>query len=87
MDNIYYIILFLGEALERIRTTFIIDKGIHCEIETHENIYVNQLHMTNFKKKVTPTIERNRYTGSVESYNRIYIAIKASYNSKIDYNN
>ncbi|KYM98586.1 hypothetical protein ALC62_10554 [Cyphomyrmex costatus] len=71
------------EALDRIKTTFIVDKGIQCETKIHENIHVNQLHMTNFEKKVTPTTEYC-YTESVENYNRACMAIKALYNSKME---
>ncbi|XP_011870203.1 PREDICTED: uncharacterized protein LOC105563313 [Vollenhovia emeryi] len=76
------------EALDRIKTTFIIDKGIQYETETHcENTHVGQLHMTNFKKKVIPTAERNNHTGPIENYNRAYMAIKTLYNSKYIYRN
>ncbi|XP_071643287.1 uncharacterized protein Mus304 isoform X1 [Temnothorax longispinosus] len=71
------------EALDRIKTTFIVDKDVQCETETrYENTHVNQLHMTNFEKKVTPTTERSRHTGPIENYNKVYMAIKALYNSK-----
>lgn len=85
IDNIY--ITVLGEALDRIKTTFIVDKGVQCETEIRDTIHVNQLHMTNFDKRVTPTTERNRHIGSIENYNRIYMAIKALYNSKTEYKN
>ena len=72
--------------MDRIKTTFI--KNIQCEAEAYyENVHVNQLHMTNFEKKVTPTTEKNRHTGPVENYSRIYMAIKALYNSKMEYRN
>ncbi|XP_036148826.1 uncharacterized protein LOC105833730 isoform X2 [Monomorium pharaonis] len=71
------------EALDRIKTTFIIDKGVQCEDEKHKNVHVNQLHMTNFEKKISAT-EKNRYIGSVENYSRVYMAIKALYNSKTE---
>ncbi|KYN36520.1 hypothetical protein ALC56_09115 [Trachymyrmex septentrionalis] len=74
------------EALDRIKTTFIVDKGIQYETETHhENIQVNQLHMTNFEKKVIPTTEKYCYTESIENYNRACMAIKALYNSNMEY--
>ncbi|XP_039303351.1 uncharacterized protein LOC105195921 isoform X2 [Solenopsis invicta] len=74
------------EALDRIKTTFI--KNVQCEAEAYyENIHVNQLHMTNFEKKVTPTTEKNRHTGPVENYTRMYMAIKALYNSKMEHRN
>lgn len=79
-------IYVLGEALDRIKTTFIVDKGIQYETETHyENIQVNQLHMTNFEKKVIPTTEKYCYTEPIENYNRACMAIKALYNSNMEY--
>ncbi|XP_011707988.1 PREDICTED: uncharacterized protein LOC105462835 [Wasmannia auropunctata] len=76
------------EALDRIKTTFIVDKGVQYETETHnENIHINQMHMTNFEKKVTPTTERNHHTGPIENYNRVYMAIQALYNSKMENRN
>ncbi|XP_011061730.1 PREDICTED: uncharacterized protein LOC105150397 [Acromyrmex echinatior] len=74
------------EALDRIKTTFIVDKGIQYETEIHhENIQINQLHMTNFEKKVIPTTEKYCYTESIENYNRACMAIKALYNSNMEY--
>ena len=79
-------IYVLGEALDRIKTIFIVDKGIQYETETHhENIQVNQLHMTNFEKKVIPTTEKYCYIESIENYNRACMAIKALYNSNMEY--
>lgn len=77
--TLYYV---LGEALDRIKITFV-DKAVQCKTEIHENTHVNQLHMTNFEKKVTPTTERN--TGPIKDYSRMYMAIKALYNSKLEH--
>ncbi|KYN09509.1 hypothetical protein ALC57_18377 [Trachymyrmex cornetzi] len=74
------------EALDRIKTTFIVDKGIQYETH-HENIQVNQLHMTNFEKKVIPTTEKYCYTESTENYNTACMAIKSLYNSNMEYRN
>ncbi|KAL0107274.1 hypothetical protein PUN28_015661 [Cardiocondyla obscurior] len=75
------------EALDRIKNTFVVDKGIQSiKTETHYE-KIDQLYMTNFEKKATPTTERNNRTRSVENYSRTYSAIKTLYNSKLEYRN
>lgn len=78
-NNVYNI---LGEALNRIKTTFIVDKSPHTEIEIHQkSSYMNQLSMKSFKKKAIPSTNSYR-TQSTENFNRKYMAIKALYNAK-----
>ncbi|KAL6266027.1 hypothetical protein P5V15_002881 [Pogonomyrmex californicus] len=67
------------EALERIKTTFI-DKSVHCETETSKDIHDSQLHITDFKKRIVPTTEKS--TRTIENYDKVYMAIRAIYNSK-----
>ncbi|XP_014485475.1 PREDICTED: uncharacterized protein LOC106749988 isoform X2 [Dinoponera quadriceps] len=72
------------ETLERIKSTYIVDKGIQNEIEAqHKNTCVTQLSMANFKKKVIPAV-RN-YSGMTENFDRIHMAIKALYNFKVEF--
>lgn len=72
----------LGEALDRIKNTFIFDKGLQSETETHyQNVpNFNQLCMINLKKKVTPATKRNQNSESVDK--RTYMTMKALYHSK-----
>ncbi|XP_012217360.1 uncharacterized protein [Linepithema humile] len=72
------------EALDRIKNTFILDKGAQSETETHQNLTnFNQLCMMHFQKKVTPVTKRNQNAGSID--NRTYMAMKALYHSKTEY--
>lgn len=76
----------LGEALERIKSTYIIDKGIQNETETHhKNTAVNQLNVASLRKKIIPTT-RN-HVGTTENFDRTHMAIKALYNSKMECRN
>lgn len=66
------------EALDRIRSTFIFDKGVQSESETHHRIASINQSITS-KQEVIPVI-KNHHTGTAENYNRMYAAIKALYN-------
>ncbi|XP_032690515.1 uncharacterized protein LOC116853492 isoform X2 [Odontomachus brunneus] len=71
------------EALERIKTTYIVDKGIQNEIEMHhKNTAVNQFNVTNLRKKITPT--KRNHIGITENFDRTTMTIKALYNMKIE---
>jgi len=79
---IIIIIIILGEALDRIKSTFILDKGIQSEVEIrHKDVSINQ---SITSKQEVPTAN-NYHTGTFENYNRMYAAVKALYNSKIEY--
>jgi len=73
----------LGEALDRIKNTFILDKGAQSETETHyQNApHVNRLFMKHFEK--TPAPSRNQDVRSID--NRTCVTMKALYHSKIEY--
>jgi len=78
---IIIIIIILGEALDRIKSTFILDKGIQSEIEIrHKDVSIQSI---TSKQEVVP-IANNYHTGTFENYNRMYAAVKALYNSKIE---
>lgn len=74
--------------MDRIKITFNVDKSAQGETEMqHKNIHVSKLSLTSFKKKVTPATRNNdiKKLSSAESLNRVYMAIKALYNSKTEY--
>lgn len=71
------------EALERIKTTYIVDKGIQNETETHhKNTAVNQLNVTSLRKKITPAT--SNHIGTTDNFDRTHMAIKALYNMKLE---
>ncbi|XP_019700754.1 uncharacterized protein LOC105191407 isoform X2 [Harpegnathos saltator] len=72
------------EALERIKSTYILDKGVQNEIETHhKNIRITQLNIANFEKKVIPATKNDVKT--TLNFDKIHMAIKALYNFKLEY--
>ncbi|XP_020288152.1 uncharacterized protein LOC109856860 isoform X2 [Pseudomyrmex gracilis] len=74
------------EALNRIKSTFVIDKSVQSETETHHrNVGVNKSSMTNFKKKAVPTADRSQNHVGPESHKRSCMIIKALYDSKLEY--
>ncbi|XP_011342907.1 uncharacterized protein LOC105282560 isoform X2 [Ooceraea biroi] len=72
------------EALDRIRSTFIFDKGVQNEAETHHKD-TSVIRSVTSKQEVIPAT-RNYHTGAVKN-NRMYAAVKTLYNSKMDYKN
>ncbi|GAB1869537.1 hypothetical protein CAJAP_10616 [Camponotus japonicus] len=72
------------EALDIIKIT-LFNKSIQNEAEIlHEDIHVYQLNIRNFKKKIVPGTKRD-HVETIKDYNRIYMTIKALYNSKSEY--
>lgn len=76
----------LGEALERIKSTCIVDKSVQNEAEIcHKNTRDTQWRLINFKKKIT-SATRNT-PGIMENFDTIHMAIKALHNTKIECRN
>ncbi|XP_072755472.1 uncharacterized protein Mus304 isoform X2 [Anoplolepis gracilipes] len=73
------------EALDIIKIT-LFNKSIQNETEVpHKDINVYELNIRN-KKKIIPGIKSDRIE-TIKDYNRIYMTIKALYNSKPEYKN
>lgn len=84
VNDIYvYIFFFSGEALDIIKIT-LFNKSIQSETEIpHEDIHVYQLNIRTCKKNVLGT--KRDHVETIKNYNRIYMTIKALYNSKLEY--